>query len=41
MTVVPRGRLSFLGSGLEDAELMMCFLEVLSWFAIKKKRKKK
>lgn len=36
---MPSGRLSFLGSGLEDAVLMMCFLLVLSWLAVKKKKK--
>lgn len=37
---MPSGRLSFLGSGLEDAVLMMCFLLVLSWLAVKKRKKK-
>lgn len=40
MTVVPIGRLSFLDSGLEDAVLMMCFLEAFSWFAIKIEKEK-
>ena len=40
MTVLPSGRLSFLGSGLEDAVLLTCFLEVFSGLARKNKNKK-
>lgn len=40
LTVLPGGRLSFLGSGLEGAGVVMCFLEVLSWFAIRHKRQR-
>ena len=40
LTVLPSGRLSFLGSGLEDAVLLTCFLEVFSGLARKNKNKK-
>lgn len=40
LTVVPSGRLSFLGSGLEDDVLMMCFLEVFSWLTVIKRKKR-
>lgn len=41
LTVLPSGRLSFLGSGLEDAELLTCFLEVFSGFARKNTKTKR
>lgn len=37
LTVVPRGRPPFLGAGLECAGLVMCFLEVFSWFTVRHK----
>lgn len=40
LTAVPSGALSFLGSGLEGAELMTCFRGVFSWLAIWKGKKK-
>lgn len=39
LTPVPSGKLSLPGSGLEDAVLMVCFLEVFSGFTIKNKNK--
>lgn len=41
LTVLPSGRLSFLGSGLEDAALLTCFLEVFSGFARKNTKTKR
>lgn len=38
LTVEPIGKLSFLGSWLEDTVLLMRFLEPFSWFAVKDKR---
>jgi len=40
LTAAPSGWLSFLGSGFEDAVLMLCFLEGLSWFAAKKTKER-
>lgn len=37
LTVLPSGRLSFVGSGLEGAGLVICFLVGLSWFATRQK----